>query len=92
MGPPPSYRLTDWKQKQIVPAVGNGFRRKRLKRNNGCGFLLSQAEVSDDDDDGAEEDGEDDVLSELIDDSIVDHGPIEEDAVDMRAKYLQSVR
>ncbi|XP_058443532.1 uncharacterized protein LOC131425567 [Malaya genurostris] len=71
-------------------------KRRRKRRNNACDFLLSQADVSNDDDDGGEDHDDDHdnngVLSQLIDDSIIHHGPVEEDAVDMRAKYLQSIR
>ncbi|XP_055624811.1 uncharacterized protein LOC129767689 isoform X2 [Toxorhynchites rutilus septentrionalis] len=68
-------------------------RRKRRKRNHHAGFVLTQAVASDEDgDDGDGDHDDDDELSNMIDDSVVDHGPIGEDSVDMRAKYLQSVR
>ncbi|XP_055523945.1 uncharacterized protein LOC129717796 [Wyeomyia smithii] len=61
-------------------------RKKQRRRNNGNPYLLSQAEVSDEEDDSHEEDDEEE------DDSIINNDPVENDAVDMRAKYLQSVR
>ncbi|XP_058828603.1 uncharacterized protein LOC131688412 [Topomyia yanbarensis] len=65
-------------------------KKRRKRRNDACAFLLSQAAVSDDGEEYS--DDEEDVLTQLVDDSIIHHGPDEEDAVDMRAKYLQSVR
>nr|XP_019530016.2 uncharacterized protein LOC109401875 [Aedes albopictus] len=69
--------------------------RKRRKRNQRPDFFLSQAAVSDDDDgdEDEEDEADDDALSQFVDDSIIHHGPVEEDDPDaMRAKYLQSVR
>ncbi|KAL9695864.1 hypothetical protein quinque_015149 [Culex quinquefasciatus] len=64
--------------------------RKRRRRNE-CDFFLSQAAVSDDDGDHGDDDSNEHD-SHFVDDSIVYHGPVEDDAVDMRARYLQSVR
>ncbi|XP_038122822.1 uncharacterized protein LOC6050823 [Culex quinquefasciatus] len=65
--------------------------RKRRRRNE-CDFFLSQAAVSDDDEDHGGDDDSNEHDSHFVDDSIVYHGPVEDDAVDMRARYLQSVR
>lgn len=74
-----------------VPAPKRGHQRKRRRRNE-CDFFLSQAAVSDDEDEDHGDDDSNEHDSQFVDDSIVYHGPVEQDGVDMRARYLQSVR
>ncbi|XP_065074873.1 uncharacterized protein LOC135698718 [Ochlerotatus camptorhynchus] len=80
--------------KQVMmgpPSLPFRPRNNRRKRKERCDFFLSQAVVSDDDDD--DEHDSDEGLSQFVDDSIIDHGPVEDDDPDdMQAKYLQSVR
>ncbi|XP_055600531.1 uncharacterized protein LOC129749550 [Uranotaenia lowii] len=85
MGPP---KMLAPSSKRIGSGDAISHRKKRRKH---CDFFLSQVEVSDDDEE--EDDFEEDELSHMVDDSIVFHGHVEDDSnVDMRAKYLQSVR
>ncbi|XP_053685209.1 uncharacterized protein LOC128734852 [Sabethes cyaneus] len=67
-------------------------RKRRKRKNNVNGFFLSQANVSDDGEDHQDDDDTEEDSALLEDDSIIHNGPVENDAVDMRAKYLQSVR
>ncbi|XP_062538751.1 uncharacterized protein LOC134207027 [Armigeres subalbatus] len=85
MGPPPAV-LRDAPPKWQRPPS------KRRKRKQRCDFFMTQASVSDDDGDEDDEDESEDP--HLVDDSIIHHGPVEddEDPEDMRAKYLQSIR
>ncbi|XP_001660079.2 uncharacterized protein LOC5571977 [Aedes aegypti] len=90
MGPPPAVFRRPEKKRTSPKFQRPAKRRKRKERPD---FFLSQASVSDDDDDGEDEEEDDYGLSQFVDDSIIHHGPVEEDdADDMRAKYLQSVR
>lgn len=73
------------------PAAPPPQRVRKRRRRNECDFFLSQAAVSDDDEDHGDDDSNEHD-SHFVDDSIVYHGPVEDDAVDMRARYLQSVR
>lgn len=91
MRPPPSSRPLVGKLSRLIPAEPT-HRKKRRKRNEHCNFFLSQAEVSGDEGHEDDEEDEHEEMSQFVDDSIVDHGPVEEDAVDMRAIYVQSVR